>query len=82
MKKLLTKFIIPICLLIIILTQIYNYINGFRVEKSMFVVVVALMPAAVKGLELNINKIIFKLFERIMIVLAVVGLIYVFWSTM
>ncbi|MDP7028056.1 MAG: hypothetical protein QF380_06595 [Candidatus Marinimicrobia bacterium] len=82
MKKLLTKFIIPICLLIIILTQIYNYINGFRVEKSMLVVVVALMPAAVKGLELNIDENIFKLFERIMVVLAVVGLIYVFWSTM
>ena len=48
----------------------------------MFVVVVALMPAAVKGLELNIDENIFKLFERIMGVLAVVGLIYVFWSSM
>ena len=82
MKKLLTKYILPTCLLIIILTQIYNYINGFRVEKSMFVVAVALMPTAVKGLELNIDKNIFKLFERIMGVLAVVGLIYVFWSSM
>ena len=82
MKKILTKFILPICLLIIILTQIYNYINGFRVEKSMFVVAVALIPSAVKGLEFNIDKKIFKLFEWIMTILAVVGLIYVFWSTM
>ena len=55
---------------------------GFRIEMSMFVVVVALMPAALKGLELHIPRESFKLFERIMIIVAIIGLIYVGWSTM
>ena len=72
MKKLINKWLLPICLLIIILVQIYNYIMGFRIEMSMFVVVVALMPAALKGLELHIPRESFKLFERIMIIVAII----------
>ena len=72
----------PVCLLLIILTQIYSYINGFRVETAMFVVVVALLPEALKSLEFNISNTSFKLFQRITLILAVVLLVYTVWIDM
>ena len=45
------KYILPACLLIIFLTQIYNYAMGFRVEMAMFVVILLLLPSAIKGLK-------------------------------
>ena len=82
MKKTFKKWTLPICLLGIILIQIYSYINGFRVETAMFVVVVALLPEALKSLELNISDKSFELFKKIMITLAIVLLVYTVWSSM
>ena len=71
-----------ICLLVITLIQIYNYINEFRVETAMFVIVVGLLPSALKSLEFNISDTSFKIFEKMMIILAIVLLLYTLWSTM
>tara|TARA_Y100000590_G_C15183371_1_gene812112 strand:+ start:82 stop:330 length:249 start_codon:yes stop_codon:yes gene_type:complete len=82
MKKIFKKWTLPICLLLIILMQIYSYINGSRVETAMFVVVVALLPKALKSLEFNISNTSFKLFQRITLILAVVLLVYTLWLSM
>jgi len=77
MKKLFNKWILPICLLLILFTQpIHYYLKG-NINPAFIVVVIALLPAALKGLEYKISK---KL-ERVMVILAVIGMIYVVWST-
>ena len=76
------KYIIPICLIVILITQIYNYTIGRRVETAMFVVIIALMPSAIKGLELNIPENLFKIFEKIMVIFAIALLGYTLWSSM
>ena len=81
MNRLVKKWIVPTCLLVMIITQIYNYIQQFRVEPSIFVVILALMPSAIKDLEFNISENIFKIFEKTTIVMAIALLVYTFWSS-
>ena len=77
MKKLFNKWILPVCLLLILFTQpIYYYLKG-NINPAFIVIVIALLPAALKGLEYKISKKI----ERVMVILAVIGMIYVVWST-
>ena len=77
MKKLFNKWILPVSLLLILFTQpIHYYLKG-NINPAFMVVVVALLPAALKGLEYKISKKI----ERVMVILAVIGMIYVVWST-
>ena len=77
MKKLFNKWILPVCLLLILFTQpIHYYLKG-NINPAFIVVVVALLPAALKGLEYKISKKI----ERVMVILAVIGMIYVVWYT-
>ena len=77
MKKLFNKWILPVCLLLILFTQpIHYYLKG-NINPAFIVVVIALLPAALKGLEYKISK---KL-ERVIVILAVIGMIYVVWST-
>ena len=77
MKKLFNKWILPVSLLLILLTQpIHYYLKG-NINPSFIVVVVALLPAALKGLEYKISK---KL-EQVMVIFAGIGMIYVIWYT-
>jgi len=77
MKKLFNKWILPVCLLLILFTQpIHYYLKG-NINPAFIVIVIALLPAALKGLEYKISKKI----ERVMVILAVIGMIYVVWST-
>ena len=77
MKKLFNKWILPVCLLLILFTQpIHYYLKG-NINPAFIVVVIALLPAALKGLEYKISKQL----ERVMIILAAIGMIYVVWST-
>ena len=77
MKKLFNKWILPVCLLLILFTQpIHYYLKG-NINPAFIVVVIALLPAALKGLEYKISKKI----ERVMVILAVIGMIYVVWYT-
>ena len=78
MKKLFNKWILPVCLLLIILTQpIHYYLKG-NINPAFIVFVIALLPTALKGLEYKISKSI----EWIFTILAVVLLVYTLWSTM
>ena len=77
MKKLFNKWILPVSLLLILLTQpIHYYLKG-NINPSFIVVVVALLPAALKGLEYKISK---KL-EQVIVIFAGIGMIYVIWYT-
>ena len=49
MKKVFKKWIIPVCLLIIIITQLVDYYLQKEINPAFIVVVVALLPAALKG---------------------------------
>ena len=77
MKKLFNKWLLPVCLLFIIITQIIDYYLHKDINPAFIVVVVALLPAALKGLEYKISK---KL-EQLLAILAVLGMIYVIWHT-
>ena len=77
MKEVLKKWIIPVCLLIIIFTQLIDYYLQKEIQPFLLVVVVALFPAALKGLEYKISKQL----ERLISIFAAVGLIYVIWDT-
>ena len=77
MKKIFKKWIIPVCLLIIISTQLIDYYLHKEIQPSLLVVVIALFPAALKGLEYKISK---KL-EQVMVIFAGIGMIYVIWDT-
>ena len=72
MKKVFKKWIIPVCLLIIISTQLIDYYLQKEINPALLVVVVALLPAALKSLEYKISK---KL-EWVITIFAVIGMIY------
>ena len=77
MKKLFNKWILPVCLLLILFTQpIHYYLKG-NINPAFIVVVIALLPAALKGLEYKISKQL----ERVITIFAAIGLIYVIWDT-
>ena len=77
MKKLFNKWILPVCLLLILFIQpIHYYLKG-NINPVFIVFVIALLPAALKGLEYKISKQL----ERVMVILAAIGMIYVVWST-
>ena len=78
MKKLFNKWILPVCLLLILFTQpIHYYLKG-NINPAFIVVVIALLPAALKGLEYKISKKI----EWVFVILAIVLLVYTGWSSM
>ena len=77
MKKLFNKWILPVCLLLILFTQpIHYYLKG-NINPAFIVVVIALLPAALKGLEYKISKRL----EQLLAFLAVLGMIYFIWYT-
>ena len=77
MKKLFNKWILPVCLLLILFTQpIHYYLKG-NINPAFIVFVIALLPAALKGLEYKISK---KL-EQVIVLFAGIGMIYVIWYT-
>ena len=76
MKKL-KKWITPVCLLIIIFTQLLTYYMKKEINMGLWAVVVALTPAALKGLEVNVSKYL----EWLLIIIAVLLIIYTLLST-
>ena len=77
MKKVFNKWILPVCLLLILFIQpIHYYLKGY-INPTFIVFVIALLPAALKGLEYKISKQL----ERLISIFAAVGLIYVIWDT-
>ena len=78
MKKLLNKWLIPVCSLLIVVTQLIEYYLQKEINTALLVIVVALFPAALKGLDYQISKKI----EWIFVTLAVLLLVYTLWFTM
>ena len=78
MKKLLNKWLMPVCLLLIVVTQLIEYYLQKEINTALLVVVVALFPAALKGLDYQISKKI----EWIFVTLAVLLLVFTLWFTM
>lgn len=78
MKKLLNKWLMPVCLLLIVVTQLIEYYLQKEINTALLVVVVALFPAALKGLDYQISKKI----EWIFTTLAILLLVYTLWYTM
>ena len=77
MKKLFNKWILPVCLLLILFTQpIHYYLKG-NINPAFIVIVIALLPAALKGLEYKISKRL----EQFITFFAILGMIYIVWST-
>ena len=77
MKKLFNKWILPVCLLLILFIQpIHYYLKGY-INPTFIVFVIALLPSALKGLEYKISKRL----EQLLVLLAGLGMIYVIWYT-
>ena len=77
MKKLFNKWILPVCLLLIIFMQPIQYYLKGNINPAFIVCVIALLPAALKGLEYKISKRL----EQLLVLLAGLGMIYVIWYT-
>ena len=78
MKKLFKKWLIPVCLLTIVVTQLIEYYLQKEINTALLVLVVVLFPAALKGLDYQISKKI----EWIFVILAVLLLVLTLWFTM
>jgi len=77
MKILFNKWILPVCLLFILFIQpIHYYLKG-NINPTFIVFVIALLPAALKGLEYKISKRL----EQLLVLLAGLSMIYVIWYT-
>ena len=72
MKKIFKKWLIPVCLLIIIFTQLLTYYLKNEINTGLWAVVVALIPAALKGFEVNVSKYL----EWLSIIIAVLLIIW------
>ena len=73
MKKLFNKWVLPVCSLLIIVTQLLDYYLHGDINPATLVVWVALFPATLKSLDYKVSK---KL-EWLMTIFAVMGMIYV-----
>ena len=72
MNKKLKKWLIPVCLLIIIFLQLITYYAKNEINSGLWAVVFALIPTALKGLEIYISKYL----EWLLIIIALLLIIY------
>ena len=77
MKETLKKWFTPVCLLIIIFTQLLTYYMKNEINTGFWAVVVALIPAALKGFEVNVSKYL----EWLLTIIAVLLIIYTVYIT-
>ena len=71
MKKLFEKWIIPICLLIMISSQIREYLIKSEIHNGNWAIVVVLIPWALKGFEVNVSKYLEMLLNIIVVLLVI-----------
>ena len=77
MKKAVKKWIIPVCLLIMIISQLLSYYLKNEINTGVWAMVVLLIPAALKGFEVIVSKYL----ERLVIIIAVLLSIYTVFIT-
>ena len=72
MKKYINKWLIPICLLITISKEIWDYLIKSEINTGSWAIVVVLIPWALKGFEVNVSKYL----EGLSIIIAVLLVIW------
>ena len=72
MKKIFKKWLIPVCLLIIIFTQLLTYYLKNEINTIFWAAVVIMIPAALKGFDVNVSKYL----EWLLTIIAVLLIIY------
>ena len=73
----LKKWIIPVCLFIMIFTQLLSYSLKNEINTGVWAMLVILIPAALKGFEVNVSKYL----ERLLTIIAVLLIIYTVFIT-
>ena len=76
MNETLKKWLIPVCLFIMIFTQLLSYSLKNEINTGVWAMVVILIPAALKGFEVNVSKYL----ERLLTIIAVLLIIYAVFS--
>ena len=79
MKETLKKWFTPVCLLIIIFLQLITYYTKNEINPGLWAVVFALIPAALKGLEVNISEYLEWLLRMIAILLVIYTVFITIW---
>ena len=79
MNQTFKKWLIPVCLLIIIFTQLLTYYLKEEINIGLWAVVVALAPGALKGLEVNVSKYLEWLLTIIAVLLIIIAVLLTIW---
>ena len=77
MNATLKKWVTPVCLFIMIFTQLLSYYLKNEINTGVWAMVVILIPAALKGFEVNVSNYI----ERLLIIISVLLSIYTVFIT-
>ena len=77
MKKVFKKWIILVCLFIMIISQLLSYYLKNEINTGVWAMVVILIPAALKGFEVNVSNYL----ERLLTIIAVLLVIYTVFIT-
>ncbi len=79
MKKYINKWLIPICLLFIICTQFFMYYTKQKINTGLWAMVVLMIPAALKGFEVNVSKYLEQLLRIIGLLLIIYTVFITIW---
>ena len=79
MNKTLKKWLIPVCLLVMIFTQLLTYYLKNEINTSVWAMVVVLLPAALKGFEVNVSKYLEWLLTIIAVLLLIFAILHTIW---
>jgi len=73
------KWLIPVCLLFMIFTQLLSYYLKNKINTGVWAMGVVLIPAALKGFEVNISKYLEWLLRMIAILLIIYTVFITIW---
>ena len=79
MKKTFKKWLIPVCLLIIIVTQFLTYYLKNEINTIFWAAVVIMIPAALKGFDVNVSKYLEWLLNIIVLLLVIYAVFSIIW---
>ena len=77
MNATLKKWLIPVCIFIMIFTQLLSYSLKNEINTGVWAMVAILIPAALKGFEVNVSNYL----ERLLTIIAVLLVIYTVFIT-
>ena len=77
MNETLKKWLIPVCIFIMIFTQLLSYSLKNEINTGVWAMVAILIPAALKGFEVNVSNYL----ERLLTIIAILLVIYTVFIT-